>query len=96
MGNDFSSNSQIVCGSWSSEFDMKGLMDPSVKEKIEDAMRDLEPIESNIPRVCLTSCRLFYKEFFQMDKNLITRNRNMSSNSSGNTPDLLSLSGMDL
>jgi len=81
MGNDFSSNSQIVCGSWSSEFDMKGLMDPSVKEKIEDAMRDLEPIESNIPR---------------MDKNLITRNRNMSSNSSGNTPDLLSLSGMDL
>lgn len=52
MGNDFSNNSQIVCGSWSSDFDMKGHMDPSVKEKIEDAMRDLDPFESNMTRVC--------------------------------------------
>jgi hypothetical protein len=48
ISNDFvNDSSRIVCGSWSSEFDMKGMIDPGVKEKIEDAMRDIEPFESS-------------------------------------------------
>uniref|UniRef100_A0AC34QHD9 BCAS3 domain-containing protein n=1 Tax=Panagrolaimus sp. JU765 TaxID=591449 RepID=A0AC34QHD9_9BILA len=80
MGNEFSNNSQIVCGSWSSDFE-RGFPDPTIKEKIEDAMKDLDPIEINVSRV---------------DKSFITRDRNMSSNSSSNAVDLLSLSGIDL
>uniref|UniRef100_A0A7E4W5X0 BCAS3 domain-containing protein n=1 Tax=Panagrellus redivivus TaxID=6233 RepID=A0A7E4W5X0_PANRE len=75
LGNGFTvdSSSRIVCGSWSSEYDMRASIDPRVKETLEDAMRDLEFDDLNTSSDGLARQR----------------------HSSGNVPDLLTLSGID-
>lgn len=98
------SASRIVCGSWSSELDFKGFNAAdkayaSVKEKIEDAMRDpneeMEDLEEEHEKVNQNKKNQMQKRNATQFQIRIKGANHSGSSNSNNNIDLIHFSGID-